>query len=335
MSATLKDIAKRAGVSVTTVSRVVNYQDTSICSEETQSLIWKLVEEVGYHPKRKARAKQEGDSELRIGYVLGSSTEQHHDPYYSQVLRGIEHEALQSGVHIPFGCFTPDLYKPEVFVRILEESKVGAVIYISYSPLLEVLRNRKDIHTILAGIELEGALPGSDYVGVDLYGESRKWIMEKLMNSFERVGYIGYGATVRYQAYLDAHKLLGRPIDPGYSIFAKDWSTDAAKLAVASFLEGGGKLPEAFFCASDIQAIGGMLAMRQHNIRIPVDVQVLGFDNVEMSSYVSPPLSTIDVPKFNIGRSAVKMAIERIRGERDYPINVTMRTSYVQRESLQ
>ncbi|MCQ6560752.1 LacI family DNA-binding transcriptional regulator [Paenibacillus mendelii] len=334
MSATLKDIAKKAGVSVTTVSRVVNHQDTSICSEETQSLIWKLVKEVGYNPKKKNRPHQDSETELRIGYVLGSSTEQHHDPYYSQVLRGIEHEALLSGVHIPFGCFTPDLYQPEVFERILEESKVGAVIYMSYSPLLEVLRGRRDIHTILAGIELEGALPGSDYVGVDLYGESRKWIMDKLMHTFEHVGYIGYEATVRYQAYKDAHKLMERPINPGYSIFAKDWSTDAAKLAVTAFLEGGGKLPQAFFCASDIQAIGGMLALRQHNIRVPEDVQVLGFDNVEMSSYVSPPLSTIDVPKFNIGRSAVKMAIERIRGERDYPINVTMPTAYVQRESL-
>jgi len=336
MSVTLKDIADKVNVSVTTVSRVVNYQDTSICSEETQKQIWKLVHELGYKPKGKNKADGSVASELRIGYVLGDSMDRLYDPHFSQLLKGIEAEALASNVHIAFGCFTPELYKPEVFSNILESSNVGAVIFMSheFSPLLQELRKQDNIHVIVAGVEIGKGLEEFDYVGVDFYNDTIYWLQNKMLERFESIGYVGFQHTLRYRAFVDAHKLMRRSIGTEIIIEEQSWTTDSAKLALNDYLESGRTLPEALFVSSDALAIGTMIALKQHGLRVPEDVKIMGFDNIEMSNYVTPSLTTIDIPKLNIGRAAVRAAIERIKGERDYLVKMILPTEFIQRESL-
>ena len=132
MAVTLKDIAKKANVSITTVSRVINDQRPSMCSEETELHIRRIAAELGYAPRSRKRGLETArDNGLRIGYVLGESTDRIYDPHFAQMLKGIEAESLASGVPIVFGCFTPGLYEVEVFRKIVADTGVGAVIYMS------------------------------------------------------------------------------------------------------------------------------------------------------------------------------------------------------------
>ncbi|MFK7692102.1 LacI family DNA-binding transcriptional regulator [Paenibacillus sp. HJGM_3] len=334
MSVTLKDIAQKANVSVTTVSRVVNHNDTTICSEETQNLIWSLVDELGYKAKRK-QAGQVGKSEYKIGYVLGQSVDTAYDPFYSMILKGIEAEAVSTGVTLAFGCFTPGLYRPEAFKKILEDSQVNTVIYMSVEKELLALLIDHQVDLVVAGVEMMSAIPeGADYVGVNFYTDTLKWLQTKVLNRYDRVGYVGNPHTGRYKAYLDAHKLMNKPLNPDYRILIDGWKTDAAKIAVLDYLDSGKELPEVFFCPSDRLAVGVMIALRERGIDVPGRVKVLGFDNIEMAEYVSPRLTTIEVPGYNIGRMAVRAALARVTGERDYPVQFIMPTHFVERESL-
>ncbi|AJY75337.1 LacI family DNA-binding transcriptional regulator [Paenibacillus beijingensis] len=340
MSITLKDIAKRVGVSVTTVSRVINYNDRTICSEDTQKLIWSLANELGYQPKNN-RTLEENKETLKIGYVL--STEIMSDPYYSQLLRGIESEALRQGATIVFGCLAPDLYNPESFRKIVNESKAEAVIYLNGAgDLFAELIKEDNLHIVMAGMEqnsLAKSMPDHirrnyDYVGVDFYNDTLHWLLTRLLKRSRHNGYIGPKRSARCSAFLEAHRIANAEIDPDCMLFTENFKAESGKAVVTEFLTKGKKPPEAFFAGCDTLAIGAMQALKEHQYDIPKDVKVLGFDNIDMAGYVSPPLTTIEIPMINIGRAAVKAAAERIRGERDYQLNYILPTNFVERESL-
>jgi LacI family transcriptional regulator len=340
MPVTLKDIALQAGVSVTTVSRVINYNDATICGEEMQRNIRELAKQLGYKP----RGKSENDlerSHYRIGYVL--YTDSLSDPYYSLVVRGIESEALRLGAKLVFGCFAPDLYNAASFQKLVEQSQAEAIIYLNGIGELYADTSLGDKqHIVMAGMEagyLAKTLPvderrSYDYVGVDFFNDTLHWLVHKLFKRVARAGYIGPEKSMRYSAFVEAHRLTGRPLDRDAIAFTDDFKVESGKAAMLRLLRHKENLPDACFAACDTLAIGALQAIKESGLRVPEDMKLLGFDNIEMAGFVSPPLTTIEIPMVHIGRAAVKAAVERITGERDYPIRLFLPTTFVDRESL-
>ncbi|MDR6549109.1 LacI family DNA-binding transcriptional regulator [Paenibacillus qinlingensis] len=335
---TLKDIAEKTNLSVTTVSRVVNFNDTSICSEESQKLIWSLVESMNYKVKnKKPKPSKDGDTQggYKLAYVLGQSSYAAQGSYGYHIIKGIESETVKSGSSISFNCLNLDLYKPEELCDRLLESGVHAVVWVAGTEeeYLNMLKN-KHIQVTVAGIEPSYFPEHVDYVGVDFYPETLKWLKTKFVNQFERVGYIGPTYSSRYEAFVDANKILDKKVDPAFIVAHDEWDAGAAKTAMSAYLEGNNQLPEAFFAASDIIAIGAMNAFRDHGIQVPEKVKILGFDNNEMAAYLTPGLTTIGVPTFEIGVMAVQAAISRLKEDRGFPVRYILPTRFVERQTL-
>lgn len=336
---TLKDIAEKCNVSVTTVSRVVNYNDTSICSEETQKLIWSLVESMNYkvRNKRNNAAGQAPDQSqaIKLAYVLGSSSYVTQGSYSYHIIKGIESEAVKQGASIGFNIMNLDLYKPAELCERFEEVGVKSIIWLAGTDeeYFEMLQ-RKNIQVTIAGIE-PGFMPdNADYVGVDFYPETLRWLKTKFVNRFERTAYIGPTFSSRYEAFVDAHRIAGKEIDPELVIHQEDWEIETAKESIARFLEKGVALPEAMFAASDLIAIGAMNALKENGIEVPDQVRMLGFDDSPMASFVTPGLTTIGVPTYEIGVVAVQAAISKLKEKRDFPISYVLRSRFVERQSL-
>ncbi|MGG1515521.1 LacI family DNA-binding transcriptional regulator [Paenibacillus oryzisoli] len=335
---TLKDIAEKTNLSVTTVSRVVNFNDTSICSEETQKLIWSLVESMNYKVKnKKPKPNKDGEAQpiYRLAYVLGLSSFAAQGSYGYHIIKGIESEAVRRGSSISFNCLNLELYKPEELCDRLQEAGVHAIIWVAGTEedYLRMLKT-KNIQVTVAGIE-PGVLPEQvDYVGVDFYPETLKWLKTKFVNQFERTGYIGPTYSSRYEAFADANKILDKPLDPDFIIAHDEWDIGAAKAAMSAYLDRSDRLPDAFFAASDLIAIGAMNAFKERGIKVPEQVKILGFDNNEMAGYLTPGLTTIGVPTFEIGVMAVQAAISRLKEERSFPVRYILPTRFIERQTL-
>ncbi|MCM3627022.1 substrate-binding domain-containing protein [Paenibacillus glycanilyticus] len=335
---TLSEIAKKANVSVTTVSRVVNYNDTSVCSEEMQKLIWSLVDSMGYKVKKRVNNKQEQkkpDRTFTIAYVLGTASYVMQQSYSYAIIKGIESEAIRRGADITFTCLNLDLYTPEMLGEKLVAASVEAVIWVAGTSeaYFEVME-RLGIKITIAGIE-PGYYPEDvDYVGIDFYAETLRWMKTRFVNQFERVGYIGPKELSRYQAFVDAHGILDKPVQEEYILELEGWTIEEAKTVMQDYMTREGKLPEAIFAACDSIALGAMTVLKSQGIQIPDQVRVLGFDNIEMASYFVPELTTIEVPTYKIGVMAVQAALSRLRGERDFAVRYLFPTQYIERQSL-
>lgn len=328
MSVTLKDIAERAKVSVAAVSRVVNHGDTSICSEETQRLIWQLANELGYQPReRKKKAPKP-----RIGYVLYNFDNDSRDPYYANIIKGIEIEAIQSDAQLALTCLSANLYGPSQFSGLIADSQADAIIFVADHPHYKELLRQSGKHIVLAGAENSFLPRGFDFVGVDLYGDVYRFLSSCVIPQYERVAYVGLEVTDRFRAYSDSHVLNGRPLRQPYAVFTQGWGLEDGKQAVSRALAGWKELPQVIFGASDALAAGAILALREQGIGVPEQVKVFGLDNTELAHAME--LSAIGLPMATIGRAAVRAAISWTSGERDYPMKWLLATEFVERESF-
>ncbi|NIK67240.1 LacI family DNA-binding transcriptional regulator [Paenibacillus sp. BK720] len=332
----LKDIAKKANVSVTTISKVVNYNDTSVCSEETQALIWSLAEEMGYKARRMDKNGAPGAvTAYKLAYVIGMPNYVLSGTYTYQIIQGIEKEAFRLGVTMAFSCLNLSLYTARSLCDKLLEMEVTAVIWVAGSDeeYFSLLR-QNNIHVVIAGIE-QNMLPDDvDYVGVNFYADTLYWLRTEIFNRFDRIGFIGPSSQARFEAFKDLHLLMGRTFEPDTIVELDDFDMEKARAAVVKWINKGARLPEVFFAASDAIAIGALSAFQMMGISVPEQVKLVGFDNIEVAGYVSPGLTTISVPAFQIGVHSVKAALSKSKGELDYTLHHIFQTDFVIRESL-
>lgn len=334
--ATLKDIAEKANVSITTVSKVVNFNDTTVCSEEKQRLIWSLVESEGYKVRRRGGRANKGQKQTyKLAYIAGLPNYANADTLPYQIIRGVESESFKKGVSLPFTCMNLNLYTPEKLCQKLKKLEINTVIWIAGTDeeYLSMLK-KNNIHVILTGIEPSVVDDDTDYVGINFYSETLKWLNLKLFNRFDHVGFIGPTSLARYNAYIDAHKLMGREPNPDYIIDIADYDSQLVEPAIYNYLDKGLPLPEVFFVSSDAMAFGAIKSLLNKGIAVPDTVKILGFDNVDMASMFSPGLSTIGIPAFKIGVHAVNVALSKIKGERDYSLQHIFPTKFYDRDTL-
>jgi len=154
----------------------------------------------------------------------------------------------------------------------------------------------------------------------------------------KKIGYLGSTQQKyqvfnehRYQGYLDALGDAGLPIDDAWVIDTP--LTTPGGYANMQEMMRHGHLPTAIFCGNDSVALGVMKALSEHDIAVPHDISIIGFDNIEMSAYSHPALTTIAIPTKELGRIAVKVMLDKLETSRSYPLKVYLPFSLVERES--
>lgn len=310
--ATIKDVARLAGVSTTTVSHVIN--KTRFVAEGTQEKVMEAVKSLNYAPSAVARSLK-CNTTRTIGMLVTQST----NPFFSEVIDGVESYCYRQGYTLIL-CNTGGLEeKQRDYIRMLAEKRVDGILVVCSDltqELLEMLDSHQDIPKVI----------------MDWGPKSSQ--ADKIIDNSEEGGYIATKYLIdhghrkiaclsgQFSKAACQERILGfrRAMAEINEVPNEDWilegnfECDTAVLAADKLLAMD-EIPTAVFCFNDTMALGLMSRLQQRGVRIPEDMSVIGYDNIEISEYFSPPLTTIHQPKRRVGKNAFEILLERIKNK--------------------
>lgn len=329
---TLEDIARQAGVSRSTVSRVVN--DHPNVSPEVRKRVLDVIQATGFHPNLAARALASNRSWM-LGLVLPRTVSQFFaDPYFPRLTQGVAQACNAFDYTLALFLVTTKEDEERIFPRVSRKGFLDGVLVQSAQigdQLIDRLAD-SNIPMVVAGRPFHANR--ISYIDVDNVDAAYTATRHLVQLGYQRIahicGQISSPVTCdRKEGYLKALREAGRAIDP-------------ALIAEGDFVEAGGYqamqqlLPEhvdAVFVASDMMAVGAMRAVREAGLSIPEDVAFVGFDDLPMNTPVDLGLTTIRQPVSQFGYAAIETLIDVINNGSQPPRRVIMETELIIRES--
>ena len=333
---TLKDIAKEAGVSISTVSRVINQKGVSAASKEVRDKIWEIVRRTGYSPNAAARDLKTGNSVTvkkptrSIACIFARTEDPMKDIFFSTLSRGLEEEAFRHNYIVKYLITFLDINNPAVF-RLITENQVDGVAVLGRCnrQMLSFLKKYFN-YVVYSGLNTLNA--SYDQIICDGY-QAAVSVMEKLFEiGHTRIAYLGETRDEnRYRGYCDALSSKRLPLRREF-IVNTPMSTEGGYHGALRLLENSRDFT-AVFCSNDTTAIGAIRALQENQIRIPEDVSVISIDDIDIVQYITPLLTTIHIPIENLGKTAAKILIDRIEGGHRLHMKINLPFSLVWRES--
>ncbi len=308
MALTLEQIAKLAGVSRSTVSRVVN-NDPNV-RDEVRQRVWKVIRETGYQPHAAARSLVTRRTQI-IGVIIPESvTTLFTDPFFSLLLAGVTAACNENRYHLMLSLFNSPEGSDAIYQRVLRSAYLDGVIVASATsddPLIPRLLH-DGIPFVLVGRHPD---PRVTYVDVDNVGGARMATEHLIRLGHKRIATVTgalsmLSAQDRLAGYKQALESHGISVDS--SLIAEgDYRESSGLAAVRRLLPAS---PTAIFAASDVMAIGVLKALRQEGLRVPEDIAVASFDDVPLATAIQPPLTTVRQPIDHLGRTAVHLLLD-------------------------
>ncbi|MCY9669349.1 LacI family DNA-binding transcriptional regulator [Paenibacillus alginolyticus] len=336
--ATIKDIAEQANVSSATVSRVLNNDLSLSVSDETRDRIFLVAEEIGYKPSRVKRLKKENElSNKQIGLLLWiSSDDEKEDPYFSSVRLSVEKRCEELGIAIG-KVVRGNNVDPSAFHQMDGLIVVGSV---DMEDIEKIYPNRAAV------VLVNHLLNNSNYDSVKLdFQQAVEDVLGHLFHlGHQKIGMIGgfeyvykLGPNKKGPTAVDIRQLHFERVmkdkgwyNPEY-MYTGEWNTASGYELMKEML-GKSDRPTACFISNDPMAIGTLRALHENGVDVPSEMAIIGFDDIDVSAYVNPPLTSVKVFPEQIGRSAVQLLVERFEG-REPVLHVTIGTNLVVRES--
>ncbi len=321
---TIKEVAKKAGVSISTVSLVVN--NLPYVSAEVREKVTNAIKELNFYPRRNARglaSKTSGN----IGFILTENHFSQAEPFYTKIFLGTEFEARKHRYYVLLTTVAPTRTENEEIPRFLLEENVDGVIIAGkiHQSWIEEVQNR---NLPLVLIDFEVSRQGVSSVLIDNAEGIHKAVDYLTKSGHREIGFIGGdikhpSIKSRFTAYKQTLSEKGIEVRQDLiSIDQTDTAIENGFVAAKKVMEISGKKPTAIIAANDAMAIGAIRFLKSSGYMVPKDVSVIGFDNVDAAEHVSPKLTTVHVPKEEMGAIAVKRLVEKIQ-KID---NVTMKT---------
>lgn len=317
MSINIKKIAEMAGVSVSTVSKIINnYSDIS---EATRTKVLEIMKQTGYVPSNSAKTLATKKSNL-IGVIFaGKLNVDFMHPFFVEVLNSFKKQMGLLGYDLLF--FSNEKFRSsdgDYLARCLHFQVDGCVI-ITGQEVEETIRelDQSDIPCIGVDIQLSGQMSG--YVMSDNYKMSFKVVEHFYLQGHRDLGYIGSTlesdiSNLREQGYKDAIESFGLLQNDAWFVNGSNFFESSGYEAMNRIIQAG-PLPTAIFAASDLLAIGAMRALKEHQLRIPQDVAIIGCDDIEACQYTLPPLTTVRQNKEKIGHLAASLLYDLINNQ--------------------
>ncbi len=308
---TIRDVAARAGVSTTTVSHVIN--ESRVVSEATAWRVRRAMKALNYQPNAVARSLRRKSTHT-LGLILPDSS----NPFFAEVARGIEDFAFRQGYTVLFGSSDADLEKERAYVRAFIEKQVDGMIFVAAGESTKQIQQLLAERLPLVIVDREFKHLVADYVVADnrsggvqatqhLIGLGHRRIAcitgpSKVTPSAERV--------TGYRQALKAHSLAFNPSLVQWG----DFTAASGFRATQELLRRKSKAPTAIFACNDMMALGALGAIHAAGLHVPDDVSLVGFDDITLACYATPPLTTIQQPKYEMGQIAARIVLERIQG---------------------
>lgn len=334
MKSSIKDIAKACGVSITTVSRIINGDASFHCRQETRTRVMNEIERVRYVPDYHARLlannSLKAKKDIRIGYVTYKGASLKMNPYFDRIVEGVN--TILTDAEYQVYCFYIDdvaeLYRCN---KPLCETKLDGLILLGEIPenLIKYLSGQTKYLSCLYG---SGSVDNADFVGSDLYS-SMNGMLDYIKNcGYEEIGLVTGGDKKRIDAIMRYSDDISMKINEQYFFNAyndmkKAYETTMEKLKKTS-------PPKCICCMNDEMAIGVMNALLDSGYSVPDDVSVTGHDDILKSNYSRVPLTTVRIYKEEIGRIVVELLLERINYKRKFPVQVMVPCDIVIRKSV-
>ncbi|MCS7459817.1 LacI family transcriptional regulator [Paenibacillus doosanensis] len=323
---TLKDIAERVGVSISTVSRVLANESNRAVNNLTKQKIWDAARDLGYPVKPPTQEPQ--SAAKGIGCIVSTMQDRHYHPYFSVIFEGIDKELSRHGYKLSFTHTLEDLKRPDIFREVTEDAQVEGVILIEGIDSSIYSHIKKHIKHIV-GIDVSD--PTIPTISYDRVEAARLAVAHLIGQGHRDIMFIGgtglsgdFDREKRYRGYKSALEQAGLAVRPEH-VLSAEWEPDNAYRLMLKFLDQpGGPLPTAVFAASDIMAMAAMRAISEKGYRIPQDFAIVGFDDNEPSRYTVPPLSTIHIPTFEIGIVAAKTMLQCIESPYPLPVKILL-----------
>jgi len=310
--ANIQQVAKQAGVSVATVSRVLNGQNT--VSSKTRIKVEEAIHKLNYEPSMLGRNLR--NSESRIILILIPTIS---NPFYLDIIKGIENIAISQNYNILLCETDSNPEKENIYFDLVRKKMADGIISMDPAVNVDTLKKLAENHAIIQCSEY-GEDSGIPYVTIDNEDASYRAVKHliklghtkiALMNSDEKYLY----ARQRKKGYQKALEEHGITVMDEYIIHTQHLGFEYGQQAMKKILNIEDR-PTAVFAVSDLLAIGALKEINSNGLHVPNDIAVVGFDKIDFSNMTNPTLTTIAQPMHKMGTIAAKMLIDQIKGEK-------------------
>jgi LacI family transcriptional regulator, repressor for deo operon, udp, cdd, tsx, nupC, and nupG len=304
----IDDVAEQAGVSVATVSRVLNGH--SNVRAETRERVLAAIEQSGYRVNELARNLRTAESRLLLTMVPNFG-----NPFYAEIVRGIDSVARQHGYFMLLCDTGADPGRERSYFDMLRRRRADGAICLDPAAAQQALSEELTTLPWVACCEFDADV-GVPYVGIDNYRAAGDAVLHLLSRGHTRIALINSGdgylyAQQRERGYLDAMHNAGLVPDARWRIHLDSLDYEAGASA-AAILMAQPDPPTAIFTVSDTLAIGVIKGLRSVGKRVPDDVAVVGFDDISLAAQIDPPLTTISQPMRELGETAARLLLKRL-----------------------
>lgn len=310
---TLKDIARRVGYSITTVSRALaGYDDVA---ESTRQLILQTAQEMGYSPDATARRLRKRRTDT-IGFVIPTHGPRFSDPFFLELLAGIGNEAAQWEYDLLVSTRAPGQEEMNVYRRMVRERRVDGLLVVrtrQHDPRIAYLLEQNFPFVAFGRSDLEADFP---YIDLDSRLGMRQLTQYLIDLGHRRIAYVSAPrdllfAAHRLQGYREALEANGIPYDE--TLVRVGELTEQSGYAEGMVLLGRDPRPTAIIAANDLMALGVISAAQGLHLQVGKDLSVAGFDDIPLAEHAQPPLTTIRQPIYEIGRRICRMLIQLLQ----------------------
>ncbi len=326
---TLRDVAREANLSVTAVSRVLNGKDG--VSQETAERVRQIAQRMNYSPNVIAKSLR-----LNVTKTIGVITSDSSNGFFARVIKGVDDAMVHKGYNIILCNSNSEKEKERRAIEVLLSKRVDGLIIVA--PLLTSEEDVSFLHSlgipvVLISRKADGHV---SYVISDNVSGAYQLVCYMVQKGYQKIHFLNIPEDIssgkeRLDGYKKALAENGIPFRESLVRYAKP--TVESGYNVMTELLGRGEKVEALFCGCDVLAIGAMQAIYGHGLKIPRDIVLAGYDDIELAAYLRVPLTTVAQPGYEMGYKGAEMILKKIAGnKKDY--HLVLKAELVVRESV-
>jgi LacI family transcriptional regulator len=328
--ASIKDVALKANVSTTTVSHVVNR--TRFVSDKVRGEVEAAIRALDYVPSAVARSLKSNTTKT-IGMLIPNCS----NPYFSEIVRSVEDHCFGAGYTLILCNTDDDPHRQGAYLQVLSEKRIDGMIIISTGEDRDLLRLLKGLPIPTVLLDREIGEVNCDLVET-AHVQGGMMATEHLLDlGHRRIACLAGPADLnssaqRIEGWRRALTNAGLAAEVESLLWHSDFSSQGGFNTMQTILASA-QAPSAVFVCNDLMCMGALSAAHQAGVRVPQDLSLIGFDDIELAKFTSPALTTIAQPKHRIGVTAVDMVLERIQGGRVQARQVILQPELIVRNS--
>lgn len=330
---TMQDVAKKANVSVATVSHVVNH--TASISVQTTHLIQQTIKELGYVPRESAQ--------LNLGNrTIGVLVPDISNEFYATIIQGISDEAWKHNYAVMVSNLRHHHSARSAYLRSLMQNNIRGIIMCggTADDQSHIEKIQKKVPVVLCDRNLQGV--NIDSVQTDNTNIMRQLIKQLARYGYTRIGYISedlimsnsYDRYLGYRLGMEENKLS---IDKNWVFLLPELRLSKSEKAyemMLDILDKQHQLPQVLVCSSDLIAIGVMAALRSKGLKVPREIGIVGFDNISQAAFTTPPLTTVAQDIYRLGTRSFQLLMHRIEDPKRPSEEIILKAKIISRGSV-